>query len=409
MNNILIVGAGSIGALMGASLVKAGLKVTFAGKPGSDHTKKLKEDGLQLFYANGERLWISPLHSRVEFTDTATDLGKKFDIIIVAVKSNNLIKVVPYIKANSTPETILIHAQNGIPYWWFNNDTYLSTLNQTLFNKLSSQRHLNTVDHQGVLHHNLGDRTLVGCVVKAPCQRIEEGKIQVKKIPRIILGLTRNNNYNLKQQAQIKDLCDLFAQHGIAATYTNKIRTAVCNKLVINITTNVLSALTGKVIADLTANHYTNSLIKTIIAEVNYIFSCYGIKPEDLPTEQAVYAYIEAPGSQSHLPSLAQDFSQHKPGEISLITAPVEMAQIAHLRVPTLSILSELLQLCQTYSLRNRHGESHILSIDYASDNHMLTSNVCQSGIVDRWRISNLLAHLVQVNVSTVNNQILVS
>jgi ketopantoate reductase len=409
MKNILIVGAGSIGALMGASLVKAGLKVTFAGKPGSEHTKKLKENGLQLFYANGERLWISPSHPRVEFIDTATDLGKKFDIIIVAVKSNNLIKVVPYIKANSTPDTILIHAQNGIPYWWFNNDRYLSTLNQTLFNKLSSQRYLNTVDRQGILHRNLGDRTVVGCVVKAPCQKIEEGSIQVKKIPRIILGLTRNDNYNLKQQAQIKGLCDLFTQHGITATYTNKIRVAVCNKLVINITTNVLSALTGRVIADLTANYYTNSLIKTIIAEVNYIFSCYGIKPEDLPTEQAIYAYIKAPGSQSHLPSLAQDFSQHKPGEISLITAPVEMAQIAHLRVPTLSILSELLQLCQTYSLKNQNGESHILTIDYASDNHMLTSNVCQSTIVDRWRISNLLAHLVQVNVSTLNNQMIVS
>jgi 2-dehydropantoate 2-reductase len=409
MNNILIIGAGSIGALMGASLVKAGLKVTFAGKPGSEHTKRLKEKGLQLFYANRERLWISPLHPRVEFIDTATNSSKKFDIIIVAVKSNNLIKVVPYIKANSTPDTILIHAQNGIPYWWFNNDSYLSSLNQNLFNKLSSQRYLNTVDHQGILQHNLGDRTVVGCVVKAPCQRIEAGTIQVKKIPRIILGLTRNHNYNLKQQAQIKDLCDLFSKHGIDATYTNKIRTAVCNKLVINITTNVLSALTGRVIADLTANYYTNSLIKIIIAEVNQIFSCYGIKPEDLPTEEAIYAYIKAPGSQSHLPSLAQDFAQHKPGEISLITAPVEMAQIAHLRVPTLSILSELLQLCQTYSLRNHNGESHILTIDSASDNYRLTTNVCQSSIVDRWHISNLLAHLVQVNALTLNHQMLVS
>jgi 2-dehydropantoate 2-reductase len=409
MKNVLIVGAGSIGALMGACLVKAGLKVTFAGKPGSEHTKKLKEDGLQLFYANEEKFWISPLHPRVEFIDTATDLGKKFDIIIVAVKSNNLIKVVPYIKAHSTPGTILIHAQNGIPYWWFNSDRYLSTLNQNLFEKLSSQRYLNTVDHRGILHRNLGDRTVVGCVVKAPCQKTEEGKIQVKKPPRIILGLTTNDNYNLKQHAEIQDLCNLFTQYGIVATYTHKIRAAVSNKLVINITTNVLSALTGRVIADLTANHYTNSLIKTIIAEVNQIFSCYGIKPEDLPTEQAIYAYIEAPGSQSHLPSLAQDFSQHKPGEISLITAPVEMAQIAHLRVPTLSILSELLQLCQTYSLKNRNGESHILNIDYVSNNYMLTSNVCQSSLVDRWRVSNLLAHLVQVNASTLNNQMVVS
>jgi 2-dehydropantoate 2-reductase len=409
MKNVLIVGAGSIGALMGAALVKAGLNITFAGKPGSNHTKKLQDDGLQLFYANGERLWIAPCHPQVEFVDTANALNEKFDIIIVAVKSNNLIKVVPYITAHSTPDTILIHAQNGIPYWWFNNDNYLSTLNHNLFEQISSRRYLNTVDHLGILHQNLGDRTVVGCVVKAPCHRTEGGTIQVKKTPRIILGLTKSNNYNLKQQAQVKSLCDIFSQHGITATYTHKIRAAVCNKLVINIATNVLSALTGRVIADLTANYYTNSLIKTIIAEVNYIFSCYGIKPEDLPSEEAIYSYIKAPGSQSHLPSLAQDFSQHKAGEISLITAPVEMAQIAHLRVPTLSILSELLQLCQTYSLRNNNGESHILTIDYASKNCMLTTNVCQSSTVDRWRISNLLAHLIQINASTLNNQMLVS
>ncbi len=165
------------------------------------------------------------------------------------------------------------------------------------------------------------DRTIVGCVVKAPCQQTKEGKIQVKKPPRLILGLTKSDSHNLKQQAVVQRLCDLFSQHGIAATYTDKIRAAVCDKLAINIATNVLSALTGRVIADLTANYYTNSLIKTIIAEFNHVFCCYGIKPEDLPTEQAICSYIKAPSSQSHLPSLAQDFSQHKPGEISSITA----------------------------------------------------------------------------------------
>lgn len=77
MNNILIIGAGLIASLMGVSLVTAGLKITFARKPGSDYAKKFKDEDLQLFYANGERLWISPLHPRVEIIDTATDLGKK--------------------------------------------------------------------------------------------------------------------------------------------------------------------------------------------------------------------------------------------------------------------------------------------------------------------------------------------
>ena len=401
MNNILVVGAGSVGALMGASLFKAGLNITFAGKPNSDYTKQLQDQGLQLSYANEKRLWISPLHPRVKFVDTATDLGKNFDIIIIAVKSNNLSKVASYIKAHSNPDTILIHAQNGIPYWWFNNDNYLSTLNKSLFDKLSYHRYLNTVDSNGVLQKNLGDRTIVGCVVKVPCQRTKEGKIQVKKTPRLILGLTKNDSHDLKQQAIVEGLCDAFSQHGIAATYTDKIRAAVCNKLALNIITNVLSALTGRVIADLTANHHANGLIKTVIAEVNHIFCCYGIKPEDLPTEEAIYAYIKTPGSQSHLPSLAQDFSQHKLGEVSLITAPVEMAEIAQLKVPTLSSLSELLKICQTYSLKNHNGRPHILTIDHSTDCYMLTDDVCQSNLLDKWQISNLLA---QVNVSTLNN-----
>jgi ketopantoate reductase len=35
MNKVLIIGAGSIGTLIGASLLKAGFDVTFAGRSGS--------------------------------------------------------------------------------------------------------------------------------------------------------------------------------------------------------------------------------------------------------------------------------------------------------------------------------------------------------------------------------------
>ncbi|HEY9767900.1 MAG TPA: 2-dehydropantoate 2-reductase N-terminal domain-containing protein [Coleofasciculaceae cyanobacterium] len=400
MDNILVIGAGSVGALLGASLVKANLKITFASKPGSNYTHQLQEQGLKIHYANGEKLWISPSNPQVRFLDTATYLVEKFDLIIVAIKSNHLHDVVSYIQAHSNSNTILIHAQNGIPYWWFDDDSYLNLLSQNLFNKLSSRPYLDSVDQNGYLYKNLSKFTLAGCVVKAPCRRTAQAEIEVRKPPQLILGLTKNGNCNSKQQIIVKHLCELFSHHGVTATYTSEIRAAVCNKLAINVTTNVLSALTGKVIADLTTNSHTNSLIKTVIAEVNYIFVRYGIKPEDLPTEQKIYAYIKTPGSQSHLPSLAQDFSQHKPGEVSLITALVEMAKIAQLKVPTLYSLSELLQLCQTYSLKSSNGKSHILTLDHSSGYCTLTNDVCQSSLVNKWQISNLLTHLVQVNVS---------
>ena len=408
MDNILIIGAGSVGALIGATLVKANCKITFAGKPSSDYTQKIASHGLKLFFANGKKLHIDPSHPRVRFVDTATNLREKFDIIFVAVKSNNLIRVASYIEAHSTPDTILVHAQNGIPYWWFNDSNYLASLNENLQDKLNEYCHLSTVDNKGIVQKKLGDRIVVGCVVKAPCQKSPEGAIQIKKPPRLILGLTKDNNRYQKHRATIQNLCDLFSPTHLAATYTNNIRAAVCNKLAINVTTNVLSALTGRVIADLTSNHYTNCLIKTAIAETNHIFSYYGIKPEDLPTEQAIYDYIKAPGSQSHLPSLAQDFAQHKSGEINLITAPVEMAQIAHLQVPTLSSLSELLRLGQNYSLKNHNGQSHILSLDRSSGHCMLTNDVYQSSVMDKWQISHLQAHLHKVKVSALGSQLAV-
>ena len=397
MDNILIIGAGSVGALMGAALIKAGTKVTFAGRPKSSYTETLKGQGLRLHSRYGESLWLSPCHPLVEYVDTATNLNRQFDVIVIALKSNHLAKVVPYIKTHSHSQTILIHAQNGIPYWWFNCDRYFSSLNKNILDKLGSRRYLSSVDPQGFLDRSLSQFTSIGCVVKAPCQKNLQGVIEVKKPPRLILGLTKQSSNCHRKQ--VEHLCALFTDNGINATYTNKIRTAVCNKLAINVTTNVLSALTGKVIAELTANSSTNSLIKTIIAEVNCVFNYYGIKSEDLPTEAQIYSYIKTPGSQSHLPSLAQDFSQRKLGEVSLITAPVEMAKIALLDLPTLFSLSELLQLAQVYSLKSSDDRAHILTLDRYSGYCMLREEVCKSSILTRHKTSNLLNHLLQVNV----------
>ncbi len=399
MNNILIIGAGSIGGLMGASLVKAGFKVTFAGRPQSIYTKEIQHRGLTIVSTTEAKFYISPLESQVRFVDTKTYLAEKFDLIIVALKSNDLAPVASYIKFHSTQDTLIVHAQNGIPYWWFNDELYLKSLNPNLLDKLSSRRHLDSVDPQGTILRSLANFGIVGCVVKAPCDKTPEGYIQVKKPPKLILGLTQSQA-NSKQEARVKQLGKIFSEHGISATYTTEIRTAVCHKLAINATTNVLSALTGKLIVDLTSNSHTNKLIKKIIREINQIFQIYGIKAENLPTEFQIYSYIQEPGSQSHLPSLAQDFSQHRAGEISLITAPVEMAKIANLAVPTLASLGKLLQLGQTYTLKVPHGKSHILTFGRTFGFYKLTQDIFQSRFLNQIQKLDVLSHLMQVNVS---------
>lgn len=403
MNNILVIGAGSVGTLIGVSLVRAGFKVTFAGRSQSNYTKLIEQQGLKISYFTGESFWLSPSHSKIRFTDTQKYLPEKFDLIIVALKSNSLLKASSYIKEHSTPETIIVHAQNGIPYWWFDDETYLQSLNGKLSKQLKKRRYLDSVDPQGIILRKLGNRQLVGCVVKAPCQKSQNGCIKVKKPPKLIMGLTKGGIADKKRKT-VEKLCQIFSDHGLQAIYTDNIRAAVCNKLAINVTTNVLSALTGSTIGDLTKNYAANNLIKTIIAEINYIFSFYAIKSKDLPTESRVYSYIQTSGSQSHLPSLAQDFWQHRQGEISLITAPVEMAKIANISVPTLSSLSKLLQLGQEYTLNTNHQKSHILTFDHFTGYYVLTNEVLDNYIFEGIHLSEVLTHLVQINISTLDS-----
>jgi 2-dehydropantoate 2-reductase len=399
MKKILVVGAGSIGTLIGASLVQAGLEVTFVGRSQSSYTKQIKQFGITLSYPSGEIYSIAPDNPKVRFVDTTENLAEIFDVIIVAVKSNHLASVAPYIRDHSNQHTLIVHAQNGIPYWWFVGNNYRASLNPNLVKKIGSYPYLESIDPDGQILATLGDRCLVGCVVKAPCSKTKLGYIEVKKPPKMLVGLVNPKQFYFQKPA-VEQLCELLSNYGLETTYKEKIRAEVCNKLAINLATNVLAALTGCVISELTANPLVNSLIITMMAEIKQIFLTYGIERANLPSEAKVYAYITEPGSQRHLPSLAQDFARHQPGEIDLITAPLEMAEIAGIRTPIITSLAKLLQFGQNYALDSSNEHFNILTFEETSGYCLLTDSVYQSQIVDNYKISELVTHLVQINVA---------
>ena len=405
MKKILVIGAGSIGTLIGASLVKAGFEVTFVGRTQSSYTEHIKHFGLTLVYPSGEKYKITPDNPKVRFFDTAEKLAETFEIIFVAVKSNRLASVASYIRNHSDKNSSIFHAQNGIPYWWFANDDYVASLTPKLKDKIGFRRYLNSVDPDGKILTLLGDRCLLGCVLKAPCGKNSWGEIEVRKPPKMLFGFVGNKK-DVFPRADVARLCQLLSEGGLITTYTEKIRVEVCHKLAINLATNVLSALTGCTIAKLTMNFYTNSIIRTILAEIRDIFLVYGIEKADLPSEAKVYAYITQPGSQRHLPSLAQDFALRRLGEVNLITAPVEMAEIARIKTPTITSLAKLLQVGQTHALDNSDGNFNILTFDRDFGYCLLNDSVYHSRILDRKSISELVNYLIQINLTVVEQNV---
>jgi 2-dehydropantoate 2-reductase len=242
----------------------------------------------------------------------------------------------------------------------------------------------------------LGDRHLVGCVVKAPSSKVESGYIDIKKIPKIVLGIT-NTKYDQAEFINLSEFCDQLTRNGLDTQNTTKIRAEICKKLAVNITTNTLAALTSKNTAALTDNPLSKTLIVDMLEEANQVFKAFNIDVQDLPTQQELFTYIEDPGSQNHLPSLAQDFYKHQAGELTVIEAPVEMARISGLRVPILESVLALLKAGQDYALR-KDCDTNLLQFDSNNAKFTLNPNVFQTSTLRKFRLTDLLVHVDRLN-----------
>src|ERR1700760_1967724 len=106
---IAIVGAGAIGGWLGVHLAQAGEEVSVFAR--GETLAAIKRDGLKLT-DDGSTVSVA-----VKAGNNASELGKQ-DLIIIAVKGPSLAAVAPAVAAMLGPDTIVLPAMNGVP-WWF--------------------------------------------------------------------------------------------------------------------------------------------------------------------------------------------------------------------------------------------------------------------------------------------------
>lgn len=107
--NILIVGAGAIGSLLGGSLLRAGHRVLF--KDRAEVVKTLKTEGFYLTWPDGASQHFLP-----EAIDNpeALEKGLMLDLVIVTVKSFDTEAAVSDLRGKLAPQTRLLSPQNGV-------------------------------------------------------------------------------------------------------------------------------------------------------------------------------------------------------------------------------------------------------------------------------------------------------
>ena len=105
-----IVGAGAIGAFLGAMLSRSGEDVTLIAR--GPHLRAMQEHGLRV---RGE---IGEFQVQPKATDDLTKVGE-VDVVIVTLKAQSLPAIAPQLQPLLGANTSVVTAQNGFPWWYF--------------------------------------------------------------------------------------------------------------------------------------------------------------------------------------------------------------------------------------------------------------------------------------------------
>ena len=106
----LIVGAGAIGAYIGARMTRAGLDVTLVAR--GPHLRAMQERGVEVKGSEGDFV------VRPRIAGSLEEVGP-VDVVFLGVKAHGLAQLAPHLRPVLGPDTTVVSTQNGIPWWYF--------------------------------------------------------------------------------------------------------------------------------------------------------------------------------------------------------------------------------------------------------------------------------------------------
>ncbi len=329
MTKICIYGAGAIGGYMAAALAEAGADVSLIAR--GPHLAAIQQKGLRL-QKNGEAKIY-----QLTASDNPADLGPQ-DYVIIALKANAISKIIDAMHPLLGPETAVVSAVNGLPWWYFHQaDTGTDLDNKPL----------ESVDPGGDIWKKIGPERAIGCVVYPACKITEPGVIQHNEGERFSLGEPSG-----EMTDRLKTLSSLLISGGLKAPQKRRIRDEIWIKLWGNCSFNPVSALTGASLDKIGEDASSRALVASIMAEVQEVGEALGIR-FNVSIDDRIKGAASIIG---HKPSTRQDIELGRPLEIDpLVSAVLELAVGLGIETPSLRHVTALLMLqAETLGLYDR-------------------------------------------------------
>jgi 2-dehydropantoate 2-reductase len=317
---IVIFGAGAVGGhvavRLGAAADAAGIEVAAVAR--GAQLAAIRDRGLTLWI--GDQRYFAHIRA----TDRPEVLGPQ-DVVFVTLKSSVLPAAAPAIRPLLGPQTSVVFAMNGIPWWY---------LYRCPENGLP-QPDLSHLDPGGVLAGTIGLERVIGCVIESANEVVEPGIIRNASFTQNRFTLGEPDGSVSRRVAAI---AAAFERAGVPAPISTNIRAQIWEKLLRNLSTSPICAMTGEPIGVLSRHPELFALARAVMAEGLATARAHGIDPGI--TVEGAYA---RPPTTSHKSSMLQDFEHGRPPEIDgLLTAAQQFARVAQVPTPHVDALTAL-------------------------------------------------------------------
>ena len=315
---LAIVGAGATGGFLGARLARAGQDVTLVAR--GPHLAAMRACGLRVIEADGAYV-VHPA-----CTDDLAVVGEA-DAVFLTVKAHGLASLAPRLGPLLGPETALVTAQNGIPWWYF-LDGYAGPLAGT---------RLRSVDPDGTIEANLEIRRVIGCVVYPATRLVEPGVVEHVEGTRFSLGEPDGS-----KSARCQALAAALVAAGLKAPIRARIRHDLWLKLLGNVAFNPLSALTRATLGRIASLPETRAVARAAMEEADAVARALGVELE-IGVEQRLQGAAQV---GEHASSMLQDVLAGRPLEVeALVGAVAELGDLLGLSLPHLRTLYACVKL----------------------------------------------------------------
>lgn len=303
-----IVGAGAIGGVLGVSLAGvSGVEVCVLARGAT--LDALNKYGWRLTSEGETRTAAVRADARPEV------LGVQ-DVVIVAVKGQALPTLAPSLAPMIGPDTIVLPAMNGVP-WWLCDDC----------EALHGQP-LESVDPGGKIAAAIPFQHVVGCVVHASASTSEPGVVNHKMGRGLIIGEPGGGT-----SARVDRLATVLRAAGFDVTVSANVRQDVWYKLWGNLTMNPVSAITGATIDRLLGDPLVRDFCSAAMREAARLGERIGCVIDQSPEDR----HVVTAKLGAFKTSMLQDAQAGRPLELDAIVGAVHEIS-RRLSVPTPNI-----------------------------------------------------------------------